>query len=62
LIKLKAGGAFRVKGADVFFKATSKIVVKAGGVTITITPASIKVKGKLKGDATSVVTTKEEVG
>jgi type VI secretion system secreted protein VgrG len=62
IIKLKAGGAFKAKGADVFFKAKSKIVVKAGGVTITITPGSIKVKGKLKGDSTSVVTTKEKVG
>ena len=35
---------------------------KAGGVTITIMPGSIKVKGKLKGDGTSVVTGKEEVG
>jgi type VI secretion system secreted protein VgrG len=61
-VKLKAGGAGKVKGADVFFKATSKIVVKAGGVTITILPGSIKVKGKLKGDSTSVVTTREEVG
>lgn len=61
-IKLKAGGAFNAKGADVFFKATSKIVVKAGGVTITITSGSIKVKGKLEGDSTSVVTTKEEIG
>jgi type VI secretion system secreted protein VgrG len=61
-IKLQAGGACKVKGANVFFKATSKIVVKAGGVTITILPGSIKVKGKLKGDSTSVVTTKEEVG
>jgi type VI secretion system secreted protein VgrG len=61
-IKLQAGGACKVKGADVFFKAKSKIVVKAGGVTITILPGSIKVKGKLKGDSTSVVTTKEEVG
>jgi type VI secretion system secreted protein VgrG len=62
LIKLKAGGALTAKGADVFFKASGKIVVKAGGVTITITPGSIKVKGKLKGDSTSVVTMKEEVG
>ena len=61
-ITLKTGGAFRAQGANVFFKATSKIVVKAGGVTLTITPGSIKVKGKLKGDSTSVVTTKEEVG
>jgi type VI secretion system secreted protein VgrG len=61
-IKLKAGGAFKAKGAHVFFKATRKIVVNAGGVTITITPGSIKVKGKLNGDATSVVTGKEEVG
>ena len=60
-IKLKVGGAFKAKGADVFFKATSKIVVKAGGVTITITPGSIKVKGKLKGDSTSVVTTREVI-
>lgn len=61
-IKLKAGPALDVKGADVFFKATAKIVIKAGGITITMTPASIKVKGKLKGDKTSVVTNKEEVG
>jgi type VI secretion system secreted protein VgrG len=60
-VKLKAGAAFKAKGADVFFKATSKIVVKAGGVTITITPGSIKVKGKLKGDATSVATTQQEI-
>ncbi|MFO0551169.1 MAG: type VI secretion system tip protein TssI/VgrG [Polyangiaceae bacterium] len=59
-VNLKAS-AVKVKGADVFFKATGKIVVKAGGVTITITPGSIKVKGKIKGDSTSVVSTKEEV-
>lgn len=35
-VKLQAGAVFKVKGADVFFKAKSKIVVKAGGVTITI--------------------------
>lgn len=61
-VKLKAGAAFKAKGADVHFKATGKITVKAGGVTITITPASITVKGKLKGNSTSVVTTKEQVG
>lgn len=60
VVKLQAGAAFEGKGADVFFKATSRITVKAGGVTITITPGSIKVKGKVKG-AKSVVTTKEEV-
>jgi type VI secretion system secreted protein VgrG len=60
-ISLKAGASFKAKGADVFFKAKSKIVVKAGGVTITITPGSIKVKGQLKGDSTSVVTTKEKI-
>ncbi len=60
-VKLQAGAAMKAKGADVFFKATSKITLKAGGVTITITPGSIKVKGNLKGDAASVVTTKESV-
>lgn len=60
-VKLKAGGAMKVKGADVLFKASAKIVVKAGGVTITITPSSIKVKGKVKGDSTSVIPAKEEV-
>ena len=60
-INMKAGAALKAKGADVLFKATSKITVKAGGVTITMTPGSIKVKGKLKGDASIVVTTKEEV-
>jgi type VI secretion system secreted protein VgrG len=62
VVKVKAGGALKAKGADVFFKAKTKITVKAGGVTITITPGSIKVKGNLKGDSTSVVTTKEEIG
>jgi type VI secretion system secreted protein VgrG len=61
LIKLKAGAAFSAKGADVLFKAKSQIVIKAGGVTIEIKPSSIKVKGKIKGDSTSVVSTKEEV-
>lgn len=60
-ITIKAGAAFKAKGAHVYFKATSKIEVKAGGVKITITPGSIKVKGKLDGSAASVVTTKEEV-
>lgn len=61
-VKLQAGGALKAKGADVFFKASSSITIKAGGVTIRITPGSITVKGKLTGDSTSVVTTKEEVG
>ena len=60
-VKLQAGAAMKAKGADVFFKAKSRITIKAGGVTITITPGSIKVKGNLKGDAASVVTTKETV-
>lgn len=60
-VKLQAGAAFKAKGADIVFKAKSKITVKAGGVTITITPGSVKVNGKVKGDATSVVTTKEEI-
>jgi len=61
LVNLQAGGAIKAKGADVFFKAKSRIVLEAGGVTVTITPTSITVNGKLKGDSTSVVTTKEEV-
>ncbi len=61
-VTLKAGGALKAKGADVFFKASSEISIKAGGVTITITPGSITVKGDLKGDSTSVVTTKEAIG
>lgn len=62
VIKLQAGGAFKAKGANVLFKASAKIVVQAGGVTITLFSGSIKVKGTLKGDSTSVVTTKEKVG
>jgi type VI secretion system secreted protein VgrG len=62
MIKLQAGAALSAKGADVFFKAKNKIQIRAGGVTITITPGSIKVKGKLKGDGTSVVTTQEKIG
>jgi type VI secretion system secreted protein VgrG len=60
-VKLKSG-AFKAKGAHVYFKATSKITIKAGGITITITSGSITVKGKLKGDSTAVATSKESIG
>lgn len=61
-ISIKAGATFKAKGANVYFKAKSKIELKAGGIKITMTPGSIKVKGKLDGAAATVVTTKEQVG
>jgi type VI secretion system secreted protein VgrG len=60
-IALKAGGAVSAKGSVVVFKASSKITIKAGGVTISITPGSITVKGKLKTDTDSVATTQEKI-
>lgn len=60
-ISMKVGGALKFKGSKVVFKATSKITIKAGGATITITSSSIKIKGDVKGGAGSLVTDTLEV-
>jgi type VI secretion system secreted protein VgrG len=46
-------GAASLKGSDVVVKATDKIVIKAGGATITITSSSIEVDGDLKSSKKS---------
>jgi len=39
----------------VVFEATSQITIKAsGGIEIDLTPGSIKISGKFKGDVASV--------
>jgi type VI secretion system secreted protein VgrG len=43
---LQVGGSATMTGADVIVSATSKLVVKAGGMTITITPGAVKIDGK----------------
>ncbi|HSN99770.1 MAG TPA: type VI secretion system tip protein TssI/VgrG, partial [Candidatus Nanopelagicales bacterium] len=51
---LRAGGGIKVKGADVVFVADTKIQIKAGGVTITITPGSVTIQGKFKSSQSAV--------
>jgi type VI secretion system secreted protein VgrG len=41
-------GAMSIKGADVTINASSKITLKAGGATITITPGAVKIDGDYK--------------
>jgi type VI secretion system secreted protein VgrG len=43
-------GATNIEGSDVTVTATARIKLEAGGVTVTITPASIEVSGDFKGD------------
>jgi type VI secretion system secreted protein VgrG len=47
------GGSAKVSGADVVFKAKAKLTIKAGGVTITLTPASITIDGAFSGSVAS---------
>lgn len=47
------GASASLKGADINVKATEKITLKAGGVTITITPGEIKVDGDFKSSVDS---------
>lgn len=44
----KIAGSAKLSGADITVKATSKITLKAGGVTITITPGAVKISGNVK--------------
>jgi len=47
------GGSAKLSGADVVFKATAKITIKAGGTTITLTPGSITIDGEFSGSVAS---------
>lgn len=57
--KYGIGGSLSMKGANVYFKADSDITLKASGVTITITPDAIKIKGDFDSSEASVVTGKD---
>jgi type VI secretion system secreted protein VgrG len=47
------GGSAKVSGSDVVFRATGKLTIKAGGMTITLTPASITIDGQFNGSVAS---------
>ena len=49
ILSLAAAGGVQVKAENIVISADSKLTVKAGGCTITLTPASatVKAKGKL---------------
>ena len=47
------GGAAKLSGADIVVKATSKITLKAGGATLTITPGSITISANFDGAVAS---------
>lgn len=51
---LRAAGSVKVKGADVVFVADTRIQIKAGGVTIKITPSSVTIQGKFKSSQSAV--------
>jgi type VI secretion system secreted protein VgrG len=61
-VKYTIDGALSMKGSAVFFAAKSKITIKASGVTVTITPSSIKIKGDFDSSEASVVTGEEANG
>jgi type VI secretion system secreted protein VgrG len=51
---VSAGGGIDIKGADVVFVAQTKIQIKAGGVTLKITPGSVTINGKFKSSQSAV--------
>jgi type VI secretion system secreted protein VgrG len=57
---LRAGGSAKIKGADVVFVAKTKIQIKAGGVTIKITPGSVTIQGKFKSTQSAVDDSSED--
>jgi len=57
---LRAGGSVKIKGADVVFVADTKIQIKAGGVTIKITPGSVTIQGKFKSTQSAVDDSSED--
>ncbi|WP_437913162.1 type VI secretion system tip protein TssI/VgrG [Sorangium sp. So ce302] len=47
-------GAADIAGAEIAVEAAAKLTIKAQGVTITMTPGSITISGKLEGPTSSV--------
>jgi type VI secretion system secreted protein VgrG len=56
------GGAAKLSGSDVIFKATAKITIQAGGTTITLTPGSITIDGEFSGSVASEDHGTESIG
>ncbi len=48
------GGSASITGSDVTVKATTSITIKAGGVTIKMTPSSITIEGDVKSSIAGV--------
>lgn len=57
--KYSVGGSMKMKGANAYFVAKTKLTIKASGATITITPGSIKIKGDFDSSEASIVTGKD---
>lgn len=57
--KYSIGASLKMKGANAYFLAKTKLTIKASGATITITPGSIKIKGDFHSSETSIVTGKD---
>jgi type VI secretion system secreted protein VgrG len=53
-LTMTIAGAMKIKGADVTIKATTKLTIKASGITVEITPGNIKIDGKFDGKVNSV--------
>ncbi len=53
-LKFTMRGGGLIKGSEIAFEATSRIIIKAGGCTITITSGDIVVKGAFEGMTPSV--------
>jgi len=47
-------GSAKIAGADIVIQAEARLVLKAGGATLTLTPGSIEIKGDFKGSVASV--------
>ena len=50
----RSGAGFDIKAGDVVFTAQTKIQIKAGGVTVKITPGSVTISGKFKSSQSAV--------
>jgi type VI secretion system secreted protein VgrG len=48
------GGAATIKGSDVTVKAKGELTIKAGGVTIRMTPGSVSIRGNFTGEVACV--------
>jgi type VI secretion system secreted protein VgrG len=48
------GGSAKIDGSEIVVKATASLTIKAGGVTISMTPGSVEVSGDFKGSVDCV--------